>query len=94
MRGTDPFKDAGTQLEEIQATREQLAFAAFSMLEERLGDFSKMLIMSLGDRTRAVWWMSMRQRNLDGRNAYQALADGEQDRLWDILESLCRTPPV
>jgi hypothetical protein len=89
MRNADLFKNMSVQLEEIQAMREQIAFAAFSKLEERLSDFSKMLIIGLGDRTRAVWWMCMRHRNLDGRNAYQVIADGEEDRLWDVVESLC-----
>lgn len=94
MRNTDTFKNMSAQLEEIQAMREQIAFAAFSVLEERLSDFSNMLIMGLGDRTRAVWWMCMRHRNLDGRNAYQVIADGEEDRLWEVVESLCGTPEL
>ncbi|GLQ93624.1 hypothetical protein GCM10007901_25750 [Dyella acidisoli] len=94
MRNTDAFKNMSAQLEEIQSMREQIAFAAFSMLEERLSDFSNMLIMGLGDRTRAVWWMCMRHRNLDGRNAYQVIADGEVDRLWEVVESLCGAPEL
>ncbi|MFK2874804.1 DUF2384 domain-containing protein [Dyella lipolytica] len=82
----------GAKLDEIHAAREQIAFAAFSMLEERLNNFSKMLIIGLGDRTRAVWWMCMRHRSLDGRNAYQVIADGEEDRLWELVENLCGVP--
>jgi len=94
MRNLDTFKDMGAQLEQLQTRREQIAFAAFSMLEERLSDFSNMLVIGLGNRTRAVWWMCMRQRNLDGRNAYQVIADGEKDRLWEVLESLRRTQEI
>lgn len=89
MRNTDPFKDMGEKLEEIQAAREQVAFTAFSLLEARLNKFSSMLIIGLGDRTRAVWWMCMRHRNLEGRNAYEVIADGEEERLWELVESLC-----
>jgi hypothetical protein len=89
MRNADPFKDMSARLDELQATREQIAFDAFSMLEERLSNFSNMLVIGLGDRTRAAWWMCTRHRNLDGRNAYQVLADGEQERLWEVLQSLC-----
>ncbi|GGA02451.1 DUF2384 domain-containing protein [Dyella caseinilytica] len=91
MRNVDPFEDMGTQLQELQARREQIALKAFSVLEERLADFSSMLVIGLGDRTRAVLWMCMRHRSLEGRNAYQVIADGEKDRLWEILESLCST---
>jgi len=91
MRNRDSFKGMGEKLEEIQAAREQVAFTAFSMLEERLNKFSSMLIIGLGDRTRAVWWMCMRHRNLEGRNAYQVIADGEEERLWEVVESLCGT---
>lgn len=91
MRSVDSFKGMGERLEEIQTAREQIAFTAFSMLEERLSDFSNMLVIGLGDRTRAVWWMCMRHRNLEGRNAYQVIADGEADRLWEVVESLCGT---
>ncbi|GLQ50581.1 hypothetical protein GCM10010872_20300 [Dyella flava] len=91
MRNVDSFREMGARLEEIQATREQIAFAAFSILEERLSDLSAMLVISLGDRTRAARWMCMRHRHLEGRNAYQVIADGEADRLWELLESLCGT---
>jgi hypothetical protein len=92
MRNVDSFKDMASQLDELQARREQIAFTAFSMLEERLGDFSSMLVIGLGNRTRAVSWMCMRHRNLGGRNAYQVIADGDQEHLWEVLESLCGTP--
>jgi hypothetical protein len=92
MRNADSFRDMGVRLEEIHTTREQVAYAAFSMLEDRLSDFSNMLVSGLGDRARAVRWMCMRHRNLDGRNAYQVIADGEEERLWEELESLCGTP--
>ncbi|RUL72480.1 hypothetical protein [Dyella choica] len=91
MHNSESFKHMGARLEELHAAREQAAFAAFSMLEERWNEFSDMLIIGLGDRTRAVWWMCTRQRSLEGKNAYQVIADGEQDRLWDVVEDLCGT---
>lgn len=94
MRNVDPFKDMVVRLEEIHATHEQIALAAFSVLEERLGNLSSMLVIGLGDRTRAVRWMCTRHRDLDGRNAYQVIADGEEDRLWDVVQGLCGTPEL
>lgn len=94
MRNVDSFRDIGARLEALHSEREKTALDAFSKLEERLGDFSDMLISGLGNRTRAVQWMCMRHRNLEGRNAYQVIADGEQERLWEVLESLCGTPEL
>jgi len=92
MRNVNLFKDLGARLEEIHAAREQVAFEAFSALEERRSDLSNMLVIGLGDRTRAVWWMCMRHRSMDGRNAYQVIADGEEDRLWKLMENRCGIP--
>lgn len=89
MRKVDPFGDMSARLEEIHIMHEQIALAAFAMLEERLSNFSSMLVIGLGNRARAVRWMCMRHRNLDGRNAYQVIADGEEDRLWEVVQSLC-----
>lgn len=89
MRKTDPFKAVSAQLEEAYSLKETAAFAAFSILEEHLGDFSSMLITGLGDRARAVRWMCMHHRALEGRNAYQVIADGEADRLWEEVTRAC-----
>jgi hypothetical protein len=87
-------KGSGVRLEALHAAREKIALDAFSTLEDRLADFSDMLISGLGSRARAVQWMCMRHRSLEGRNAYQVIADGEQERLWEVLESLCGTPEL
>jgi hypothetical protein len=89
MRNVDHFRSAGSRLEEIIAIRERIATDAFSMLEDELCELARMLVIGLGDRTRAVRWMCTRHRNLDGRNAYQVIADGEEERLWTVVESLC-----
>jgi hypothetical protein len=89
MRKSDPFDLLSTQLEEAYSMREKTAFAAFSILEEHLGDFASLLISGLGDRARAVRWMCMHHRALEGRNAYQVIADGETDRLWEEATRAC-----
>lgn len=91
MHHVDQFKSTGARLEEMLATREQIAIDAFSMLELELRDLANMLVIGLGDRTRAVRWMCTRHRDLDGRNGYQVIADGEEERLWEWVESLCGT---
>ena len=92
MSSTNPFEAVSAQLEEAYSMREKTAFAAFSMLEEHFSDFSSMLINGLGDRARAVRWMCMHHRALEGRNAYQVIADGEADRLWDEVTRACGLP--
>ena len=89
MRMKDPFEAVSAQLEEAYSMREKTAFTACSVLEEHLGDFSSMLISGFGDRSRAVRWMCMHHRSLEGRNAYQVIADGETDRLWDEVTRAC-----
>jgi hypothetical protein len=89
VRKTNPFDAVSAQLEAAYSMREKTAFAAFSILEEHLGDFSSMLISGLGDRARAVRWMCMHHRALEGRNAYQVIVDGEADRLWEEATRAC-----
>jgi hypothetical protein len=89
VRKSDPFDALSAQLEEAYSMREKTAFAAFSILEEHLSDFSSMLISGLGNRARAVRWMCMHHRALEGRNAYQVIADGETDRLWEEATRAC-----
>jgi len=92
MHSADPFRNTGARLEEMLATREQIAIDAFCMLELELSDLADMLVIGLGNRTRAVRWMCTRHRDLDGRNGYQAIADGDAERLWELVEGLCGTP--
>ncbi|WP_425490122.1 antitoxin Xre/MbcA/ParS toxin-binding domain-containing protein [Dyella telluris] len=44
-----------------------------------------MLLQLLGSRDRAARWMCMRQRSLGGRTAYEALAEGDFDLVWDQM---------
>ena len=92
MRKRDPFEAVSAQLEEVHSLKEKTAFAAFSVLEEHLSDLSSMLISGFGDRSRAVRWMCMHHRVFGGRNAYQVIADGETDRLWEEATRTCGLP--
>jgi hypothetical protein len=89
MRKTEQFEALSAQLEEAYSMKEKTAFAAFSILEEQLSDFSSTLISGLGDRARAVRWMCMHHRAFEGRNAYQVIVDGEADRLWEEVTRAC-----
>jgi len=65
--------------------RDRAMAEAFSTLEEEDPEVAGILMINLGDRRRAARWMWMSQRLLDGRTAYQALAEGDLDCLWDVL---------
>jgi hypothetical protein len=92
MRNKSPFAAVSAHLEEVYFMRARAAFAAFSVLEEHLKDFSSVLITGFGDRSRAARWMCMHHKALEGRNAYQVIADGEADRLWDEVTRACGLP--
>lgn len=57
--------------------------AAFATLERQDATLAVLPTQHLGDRQRAARWMGMHQRAFGGRSAYEALADGEIDRVWD-----------
>jgi hypothetical protein len=44
----------------------------------------------VGDRHRAARWLVMPQRAFSGRNAYDMLADGDLDGVWEqvVLKQL------
>jgi len=86
MFDRNTLESLSARLEQAHALKEQAAFDAFGVIERQIRALADMLIQGLGDRNRAVRWMCMHHRKLEGRNGYQVLADGEEDRLWDELE--------
>lgn len=77
------FIKVNKELGDANTVREQAMANAFAALEHHLADFAAMLIEVLGDRARAVRWMSATHRSLSGRNGYMVIIDGETDLLWD-----------
>jgi hypothetical protein len=86
------FQDVATELAQINAQREGVMERAFAMLEQRHGTLAAMLVQSLGDRQRAVRWMCRHQHAFDGRSAYELLADGEEDAVWDEIALMSDAP--
>jgi hypothetical protein len=89
---TIKFQDVATELTQINALRDDVMERAFSVLEQRHATLAAMLVQSLGDRQRAVRWMCRHQQAFDGRTAYELLADGEQDAVWDEIALLSDAP--
>jgi hypothetical protein len=73
------------EVEDVQFLRETIvvkAFQAFERKDPRLANFMQ---SGTRDRKYAALWMFLRLRKLDGRAAYQALAEGDEESQWDLL---------
>ncbi|QNK01314.1 DUF2384 domain-containing protein [Dyella telluris] len=79
------FEDIANEMSQVEALRDQARMKAFGQLERRASTIAGMLLQLLGSRDRAARWMCMRQRSLGGRTAYEALAEGDFDLVWDQM---------
>ncbi|HET6433739.1 DUF2384 domain-containing protein [Dyella sp.] len=77
------FRSIVDELARLHAQREVAMLTAFAALERQDAALAVLITQNLGDRTRAARWMCMHQRAFGGRSAYETLADGEIDRVWD-----------
>jgi hypothetical protein len=77
------FRTIVDELARLHAQREEAMLAAFGALEKADATLAVLITENVGDRVRAARWMCMHQRAFGGRSAYEALADGEIDRVWD-----------
>jgi len=79
------FEEIAADVAAADAFREKVRKQAFELFERQASTLACMALETLGDRERAAHWMCSRQRRLDGKTAYQALADGDVDRVWDLM---------
>ncbi|WP_232823603.1 antitoxin Xre/MbcA/ParS toxin-binding domain-containing protein [Dyella sp. C9] len=86
------FQDVATELAQINAQRDGVMERAFAMLEQRHATLAAMLVQSLGDRQRALRWMCRHQSAFGGRTAYELIADGEDDTVWDEIALMSEAP--
>ena len=91
-KATIRFQDVAAELAHINALREDVMERAFSLLEQRHPTLASMLVQSLRDRQRAVRWMCRHQSAFDGRTAYELLAGGEEDAVWDEIAQISGAP--
>jgi len=91
-KGTIRFQDVATELAQINALRDEVMERAFTLLEQRHATLAAMLVQSLRDRPRAVRWMCRHQSAFSGRTAYELLADGEEDAVWDEITLISEAP--
>lgn len=84
-KSTMNFNDFAREIERISSVRDQTVLDAFSNLECRYAALAQTLVDSVGNRQRAAYWMCTHQRAFDGRMAYEVLADGDEDQVWDRM---------
>ncbi|HEY2624036.1 antitoxin Xre/MbcA/ParS toxin-binding domain-containing protein [Dyella sp. Tek66A03] len=88
------FQDVATELAQINILRDEVMERAFGALEKQHASLATMLVQSLRDRDRAVRWMCRHQHAFGGRTAYELLADGEADTVWDEVALVGDAPAV
>ncbi|WP_130618956.1 DUF2384 domain-containing protein [Dyella amyloliquefaciens] len=83
--GIARFRAVANEVDDVNSLRERVLLSSFMALEELCPHIAEMLIQNLGSRRKAALWMCRHQWALAGRNGYQTLADGEEDRLLDVV---------
>jgi len=77
------FEDIAEELRYLDRLRDSAVAQAFDVLEAQDPALAHLLLTSLGDRCRASRWMCMHQRVFKGKSAYEMLADGDIDGVWE-----------
>jgi hypothetical protein len=80
--------ELSAEFDRLSALREHLISDAFRVLEHQNERLAEAVVQSLGDRRKAAIWMSRPQRAFSGKTAYQYLADGDEDGIWDEIERM------
>jgi hypothetical protein len=75
------------EVEDVQFLRESIVVQAFQTFEREDPRLANFVQSGTRDRKCAAFWMCRPLRRLDGRTAYQALAEGDEDSVWDLLSS-------
>jgi hypothetical protein len=79
------IEQANAAIEKATASREAAIESAFVTLQEHKPLLAQALMESLRDGRKAARWMCLRQRAFNGKNAYQVLAEGGDDLVWDEM---------
>jgi hypothetical protein len=65
--------------------REKVIATTFEEFEKHDDLLADLLTTTIPSRRRAALWMCQPFKQLGGKNAYQALAEGNKDAVWDLL---------
>ncbi|GAB2551800.1 hypothetical protein [Rhodanobacter koreensis] len=74
-----------SDIEALSRLREKTITKAFDVFESHNKKLANVVCQINRDRRSAAFWMCSPLRRLGGRHAYQVLAEGEEDCLWDEL---------
>ncbi|WP_233510880.1 antitoxin Xre/MbcA/ParS toxin-binding domain-containing protein [Dyella psychrodurans] len=77
--------DIAKDVAEVESLHERSRIKAFEWLETYAPSLAGAALLMCGGRDRAARWMCVKHRMLDGHSAYEALAQGELDQVWDLL---------
>jgi hypothetical protein len=85
------LSEACVAIERATAMRDVAIASAFNALAAHKPDLATALTANMGGSHKAARWMSSHQRAFDGKCAYQILAEGDEDRVWEQMERLLET---
>ncbi|HXP00806.1 MAG TPA: DUF2384 domain-containing protein [Luteibacter sp.] len=90
------FTELASELHRLHDAREAVIDQALGALEACHPPLAQLLLSCTGDRHRAARWLVMPQRAFSGRNAYDMLADGDVDGVWEqvVLKQLGVAPAL
>ena len=88
LAASSGFSAIATELEHLHLRRESVMHGAFEALLECCPGLAALLLEGLGDARRAAVWLSSRQRAFSGRTAWDLLAEGDEDEVWDVASRL------
>ncbi|WP_266183154.1 hypothetical protein [Dyella humicola] len=84
------FEDIANDIASVVMWREELVSSAIDILEYRHPKLALALIENVGNRKRAGHWICTHQRVNGGKSPCELLADGDEDSVWDLLDSIWR----
>ena len=79
------FERIRQEIERASERCDSALLDGFEALERCNDRLAHMMLENFGDRRHAAQWMTQCHRALNGRTAWQALIDGDEDALWKAL---------
>ena len=81
------FSSVSPDIAKLIAMRDKLMLDAFRSLEQCHPLLADMLVYRTGSRTNAARWMCKRLESFHSLTAYDVIADGDMDTVWDEVVS-------
>ena len=91
---TIKFADVTREIARINALRDGLERDALQALEASHPALAELLVQTIGDRQRGAHWMCTARRVFGGRTAYELLAEGDVDAVWDEIARVGQVEPL